>query len=142
MGKRLFVGNLSWDTQEDDLIDAFEQDGRSVTSARIMTDPDTGRSRGSALVETATEFDDLARADRRHQNGAHDLALAFFNTLGDFNLTLAGEQRHGPHFAQIQAHGIVGFRVGVLFFFLFLAVAELALVEKKLFFFVVVFLIF
>ena len=44
MGKRLFVGNLSWDTQEDDLIDAFEQDGRKVESARVMTDRDTGRS--------------------------------------------------------------------------------------------------
>ena len=38
MTTRLYVGNLSWDTQEDDLIKAFEQDGRTVTSARIMTD--------------------------------------------------------------------------------------------------------
>jgi RNA recognition motif-containing protein len=57
MSKRLFVGNLSWDTQEDDLIQAFEQDGRQVTSARIMTDRDTGRPRGFAFVEMATEED-------------------------------------------------------------------------------------
>ncbi|MEM7201048.1 MAG: RNA-binding protein [Planctomycetota bacterium] len=57
MTKRLFVGNLSWDTQEDDLIAAFEQDGRSVTSARIMTDRDTGRPRGFAFVEMATDED-------------------------------------------------------------------------------------
>ena len=55
MGKRLFVGNLSWDTQEDDLIAAFEQDGRRVDSARIMTDRDTGRPRGFAFVEMANE---------------------------------------------------------------------------------------
>ncbi len=57
MSKRLFVGNLSWDTQEDDLIAAFEQDGRSVASARIMTDRDTGRPRGFAFVEMGSEAD-------------------------------------------------------------------------------------
>jgi len=57
MGKRLYVGNLSWNTVEDDLIEAFEQDGRTVTSARIMTDRDTGRSRGFAFVEMATDED-------------------------------------------------------------------------------------
>ncbi len=50
MSSRLYVGNLSWDTQEDDLIQAFEGDGRTVTSARIMTDRDTGRSRGFGFV--------------------------------------------------------------------------------------------
>ena len=57
MGNRLYVGNLSWDTQEDDLIQAFEQDGRSVTSAQIVTDRDTGRSRGFAFVEMANSED-------------------------------------------------------------------------------------
>ena len=57
MSKRLFVGNLSWDTQEDDLIAAFEQDGRGVASARIMTDRDTGRSRGFAFVEMNSDSD-------------------------------------------------------------------------------------
>ncbi len=57
MGKRLFVGNLSWDTQEDDLITAFEKDGRSVASASIITDRDTGKSRGFAFVEMANDSD-------------------------------------------------------------------------------------
>ena len=57
MSKRLFVGNLSWDTQEDDLIAAFEKDGASVASARIMTDRDTGRSRGFAFVEMNSDSD-------------------------------------------------------------------------------------
>ena len=55
MSKRLFVGNLSWDTREDDLIAAFEKDGRSVASARIMTDRDTGKPRGFAFVEMASD---------------------------------------------------------------------------------------
>ncbi len=50
MTTRLYVGNLSWDTQEDDLVQAFEGDGRTVSSATIMTDRDTGRSRGFAFV--------------------------------------------------------------------------------------------
>jgi len=57
MTNRLYVGNLSWDTQEDDLIAAFEQDGRKVSSARIMTYRDTGRSRGFAFVEVARPED-------------------------------------------------------------------------------------
>ena len=57
MGKRLFVGNLSWDTQEDDLIAAFEQDGRRVDNARIMTDRDTGKSRGFGFVTMADRRD-------------------------------------------------------------------------------------
>ncbi|MCB9868636.1 MAG: RNA-binding protein [Planctomycetes bacterium] len=57
MGTRLYVGNLSWETQEDTLISLFEQDGRTVKSAQIMTDRDTGRSRGFAFVEMATDAD-------------------------------------------------------------------------------------
>ena len=57
MGKRLFVGNLSFNTMEDDLISTFEQDGRKVESAHIMTDRDTGRPRGFAFVEMANEAD-------------------------------------------------------------------------------------
>ena len=57
MGSRLYVGNLSFDTLEDDLIAAFEADGRQVKEARIMTDRDTGRSRGFAFVEMGNEAD-------------------------------------------------------------------------------------
>jgi len=57
VGKRLFVGNLSFNTMEDELIAAFEQDGRKVESAHIMVDRDTGRSRGFAFVEMASEAD-------------------------------------------------------------------------------------
>jgi RNA recognition motif-containing protein len=55
MGKRLYVGNLSWDTTEDTLRDAFGADGRTVTDASIVTDRDTGRPRGFAFVEMSTD---------------------------------------------------------------------------------------
>ncbi len=54
MGSKLYVGNLSFQTQEVDLRDHFSQYGE-VVSANIITDRDTGRSRGFAFVEMSTE---------------------------------------------------------------------------------------
>jgi RNA recognition motif-containing protein len=50
---RLFVGNLSYRTMENDLQDFFSQAG-VVTSVNIMYDKFTGRSRGFAFVEYAS----------------------------------------------------------------------------------------
>lgn len=50
---RLFVGNLSFQTGENDLQDYFAQAG-AVTSVNLMLDKMTGRSRGFAFVEYAT----------------------------------------------------------------------------------------
>ena len=50
---RLFVGNLSFQTLENDLQDYFAQAG-TVTSVNLMLDKATGRSRGFAFVEFAT----------------------------------------------------------------------------------------
>jgi RNA recognition motif-containing protein len=46
----LYVGNLPWTATEDDLRSAFETCG-SVLSARIITERETGRSRGFGFVE-------------------------------------------------------------------------------------------
>lgn len=46
----LYIGNLSFDTTEDGLRQAFAAHG-AVSSARIITDRDTGRSRGFGFVE-------------------------------------------------------------------------------------------
>src|SRR5262245_57910168 len=50
---RLFVGNLSYQTAENDLQDYFAQAG-AVTSVNLMMDKVTGKSRGFAFVEFAT----------------------------------------------------------------------------------------
>jgi cold-inducible RNA-binding protein len=50
---RLFVGNLSYQTGENDLQDYFAQAG-AVTSVNLMLDKATGKSRGFAFVEFAT----------------------------------------------------------------------------------------
>jgi len=47
---RIFVGNLSYRTTEDQLADLFSQAGE-VVSSTIVTDRDTGRSRGFAFIE-------------------------------------------------------------------------------------------
>lgn len=52
--KKLFVGNLSWDTNEDGLREAFGQAGE-VTDVVIISDRETGRSKGFGFVEMATE---------------------------------------------------------------------------------------
>jgi RNA recognition motif-containing protein len=62
MGKKLYVGNLSFQTNESELRDEFAKHG-TVTSCDIITDRETGRSRGFAFVE----FEDAASADAAQQ---------------------------------------------------------------------------
>lgn len=50
MSKNLYVGNLSYSTTDDQLRDLFAQHG-TVTSAAVIMDRDTGRSRGFGFVE-------------------------------------------------------------------------------------------
>ncbi len=53
-GARLYVGNLSFQTTQDALRAAFEQDGRTVVEVKIVTDRDTGQPRGFAFVEMSS----------------------------------------------------------------------------------------
>ncbi len=53
MGKKLFVGNLSFDTSSADLETLFAQAG-TCESAAVITDRETGRSRGFGFVEMST----------------------------------------------------------------------------------------
>jgi RNA recognition motif-containing protein len=56
MGMNLYVGNLSFDTTEADLMQAFGAHG-TVTKAQLVIDRDTGRSRGFAFVEMSNGGD-------------------------------------------------------------------------------------
>ena len=53
MSSKLFVGNLSFDTTENDLNDAFAAHG-TVTEANLMTDRTTGRPRGFGFITMST----------------------------------------------------------------------------------------
>src|SRR5438094_6898805 len=57
MSKKLYVGNLSFETTTADLETAFAPFG-SVRSAQVVTDRETGRSRGFAFVELSEGGDD------------------------------------------------------------------------------------
>jgi len=50
----LYVGNLPWSLTEDELAEAFSSVG-SVNAARIITDRETGRSRGFGFVEVSDD---------------------------------------------------------------------------------------
>ena len=54
MAKKLFVGNLSWNTRDEGLYEAFSQFGE-VSEAKVILDRETGRSRGFGFVTFATD---------------------------------------------------------------------------------------
>ncbi|WP_417285259.1 RNA recognition motif domain-containing protein [Comamonas sp.] len=59
MGNKLYVGNLPYGVRDNDLEQAFGQFG-AVTSARVMMERETGRSKGFGFVEMASESEALA----------------------------------------------------------------------------------
>jgi RNA recognition motif-containing protein len=59
MAKNIYVGNLVWDATADDLLALFQDHGQ-VARAQVITDRETGRSRGFGFVE----MDDDAEAQR------------------------------------------------------------------------------
>jgi RNA recognition motif-containing protein len=59
MGKKLYVGNLSFNTYEDGLRDLFQQYG-TVVSAKIITDRDSGSSKGFGFVEMSSDAEAAA----------------------------------------------------------------------------------
>lgn len=66
MAKKLYVGNLSYDTSDSKLQEMFEEYG-SVQSAQVIMDRDTGRSKGFGFVEMGS--DEEARAAINGLNG-------------------------------------------------------------------------
>lgn len=51
MGTRLYVGNLPFSADEEQVRELFSQKGRTVQEVRLVTDRDTGRPRGFGFVE-------------------------------------------------------------------------------------------
>ncbi len=76
MTKKLYVGNMSYDTTQDQIRELFSQAG-DVTDVSLITDRETGRPKGFGFVEMATD------------EGAQE-AIKRFNsyTLGNRNLTV------------------------------------------------------
>ena len=58
MGRKLYVGNLPWSATEDTIRDTFSAAG-TVDTAKLITDRDSGRSKGFAFVEMSTDDEAL-----------------------------------------------------------------------------------
>jgi cold-inducible RNA-binding protein len=71
---RLFVGNLSYQTMDNDLQDYFSQIG-VVTSVNLMLDKMTGKSRGFAFVEYATAEEAAKAVEQFHNKEFQGRAL-------------------------------------------------------------------
>ena len=71
---RLFIGNLSYNTTEDDLRDCFAQAG-AVSSVNLMMDKFTGKSRGFAFVEMASAAEAAKAIEMFHGKQMHERAL-------------------------------------------------------------------
>lgn len=68
MGSRVYVGNLPFNVDEQQLRALFEEGGREVLEVKIVTDRDTGRPRGFAFVDMASQED--AQAAINSLNGS------------------------------------------------------------------------
>ena len=62
MGRKLYVGNLPFSVTEQDLSDKFAAYG-TVKSVKLITDRDTGRTRGFGFIEMASDADAHAAID-------------------------------------------------------------------------------
>ncbi len=76
MGNKLYVGNLSFSTSEDELREMFEKHG-ALRSVKIVTDRETGRSRGFGFVEyeETSSADEAQQALNGQQVGGRDLRV-------------------------------------------------------------------
>lgn len=74
MEKRLYVGNLPFDTTEDELHQLFSPHGQ-IVSAKLITDMETGRSRGFGFVEMSSEDEAKAAIEKMNKSKVGDREL-------------------------------------------------------------------
>ncbi len=87
MASKLFVGNLSYDVSDDDLKGLFEEHG-AVTSAQVIVDRETGRSKGFGFVEMGSEAEAQAAIDALHSKDINGRSLTV-------NMARPRESRNG-----------------------------------------------
>lgn len=63
MGKKLYIGNLSYQASNEDLAELFSQAG-TVESASVVTDKQSGQSRGFGFVEMSTDEEAAEAVER------------------------------------------------------------------------------
>jgi RNA recognition motif-containing protein len=74
MAKNIYVGNLVWDATADDLLALFQEHG-NVARAQVITDRETGRSRGFGFVEMDNDAEAQKAIDALNGNNFKGRAL-------------------------------------------------------------------
>ena len=74
MGNKLYVGNLAYSVSDDTLQQRFAEFG-TVASAKVMTDRDTGRSKGFGFVEMGSDAEAQAAIRGLHDQSVDGRAL-------------------------------------------------------------------
>jgi RNA recognition motif-containing protein len=74
MSKKIYVGNLPFDSTEDDIRALFAEHG-TVTSVALITDRQTGAPRGFGFVEMDSGADEAIRALNNHELGGRALKV-------------------------------------------------------------------
>lgn len=88
MNSKLYVGNMSFETTEADLRQAFEQFG-AVTEVHLASDRYTGRPRGFAFVTFSTEAESRLAAEKLNGSALHGRQLTV-NAAREAGVTSAG----------------------------------------------------
>lgn len=95
MSKNIYVGNLPFQTTADDLIEVFSEYGQ-VSRAQVVSDRDTGRSRGFGFVEMSEGGDQAITALNGAEYGGRALTVNEAKPRED----RAGGDRQRPSFAR------------------------------------------
>jgi cold-inducible RNA-binding protein len=80
MANKLFVGGISWDTNESSLTEFFSQAGK-VVSANIISDRYTGKSKGFGFVEMETEEEAKTAIDKLNGQSLDGRSIAVSEAL-------------------------------------------------------------
>ena len=74
MAKKIYVGNLTWGTTNEDLLGLFQTHG-AVAHAQVLTDHETGQSRGFGFVAMANDGEGQAAIDALNGASFHGRPL-------------------------------------------------------------------
>ncbi len=96
MGKKLYVGNLSYTVDSNQLSDLFSQVG-SVDSANVITDRETGRSKGFGFVEMSEDSAALAVIEKFNGSDLEGRSLKISEAKPQESRS-GGSNRHGGGF--------------------------------------------
>lgn len=96
MGRRLYVGNLPYETGETELQELFARAG-TVETVRVMRDMATGRARGFAFVEMSTdeEAQKAITELNEYQLGGRNLAVNEARPKPEYSASGGGQGRGG-----------------------------------------------